>query len=76
MNMTFTNENPIRPKESENEKVFSLNDIPENVIAKANAKLDYFNRRNPGLNSHKRGKIIKMMNMTSIYFDKFGPHRA
>lgn len=76
--MTFINENPIRTPVNNTEKIFSLRDVPKNVIEKANAKLESLTKNEKAkLESYgSYGKIIQMMSKASIYRMDFAPTRA
>lgn len=77
--MTFSNENPINNiNENKNEKIFSLRDVPPEIIEKADKKLiEITKNENPKLEAYGNyGKIIKMMSRASVYNNNFGPARA
>ncbi|MDD3940186.1 MAG: hypothetical protein PHQ01_01245 [Candidatus Pacebacteria bacterium] len=77
--MTFiNNENPIGTPVNGTEKIFSLRDVPKDVIEKANTKLESLTKNEKAkLESYgSHGKIIQMMSKASIYRAGFAGARA
>lgn len=72
--MTFTKENPITSNSGNKEKVISIQDIPKEILERANKRLETLTKnKTPG---NSRAIIVNMISRAAVYKTEFGPNIA